>query len=191
MGFNYCNRFLFSREVWRPWVWERYASWGETHCINIKRRVWGGVLRGMGIQELSPILLFRRHPLCCFCDPLCCFCVPLCWSVCPFCWFGDPFCCFCSTKKQQSGNLQSPNARGGTECWFCIWVESTFLVIQKPRIYDSCWSTFLVVKKQNRQFLSIKIELTKIWVAESTFLALQNPRIIESCRSNKETTILA
>ena len=30
------------------------------------------------IQELSPILLFRRHPLCCFCGPLCCFCVPLC-----------------------------------------------------------------------------------------------------------------
>ena len=60
-----------------------------------------------------------------------------------------------------------------------------------PRINDSCWSTFLVVKKkQNQQFLSIKIEWTKIWVAESTFLALQNPRIIESCWSNKETTIL-
>ena len=97
------------------------------------------------IQELSPILLFRRHPLCCFCDPLCCFCVPLCWSVCPFCWFCDPFCCFWSTTKQQSGNLQSPNARGGTECWFCIWVESTFLVVQKPRINDSCRPTFLVV----------------------------------------------
>ena len=107
------------------------------------------------IQELSPILLFRRHPLCCFCDPLCCFCVPLCWSVCPFCWFGDPFCCFCSTKKQQSGNLQSPNARGGTECRFCIWVESTFLVVQKPRINDSCWSTFLVVKKKTESTILV------------------------------------
>ena len=33
------------------------------------------------------------------------------------------------------------------ECWFCIWVESTFLVVQKPIINDSCRSTFLIVQK--------------------------------------------
>ena len=43
-----------------------------------------------GIQDLLPILLFLKIPLCCFSAPFCCFCSPLCWKVLPFCWFGSP-----------------------------------------------------------------------------------------------------
>ena len=93
--------------------------------------------------HLSSICRYRtRCPLCCFLDShfvvsVTPFAVSVAHFVEMYSHFVDSVTHFV-VSDQQSGNVYFQNVIRRPECWFSIWVESTILVLQKPRINNSC-----------------------------------------------------
>ena len=83
-----------------------------------------------------------RCPLCCFLDShfvvsVTPFAVSVAHFVEMYSHFVDSVTHFV-VSDQQSGNVHFQNVIRRPECWFSIWVESTIVVLQKPRINNSC-----------------------------------------------------
>ena len=96
-----------------------------------------------------------RCPLCCFLDShfvvsVTPFAVSVAHFVEMYSHFVDSVTHFV-VSDQQNGNVYFQNVIRRPECWFSIWVESTILVLQKPRINNSC------PIKPNQQIVQINL----------------------------------
>ena len=168
--------------------------WNVMSCpCNTKFVVYSHVV---DVNHCISISNFNRYRICC---PLCCFLdshfvvsvTPFAVSVAHFVemysHFVDSVTHFV-VSDQQNGNVFFQNVMCRPECWFSVWVESTILVLEKPRINNSC------LTRQNQQIVSLSVlhekyhlrhdhhhlhhnkQWNSVWV-KSTILVLEKPRI--------------